>query len=122
MAVHFEVLKGDKDKSYDIDDFLDEIDEKEKTNNAKSEWTIGTECEIYSRSETQWVKGVIIKIFKDKEDEWIVVKYNKNTVKEIQRYSDHIRQLTHQSEHIALNDDEIMDLQANVNWDEIVNE
>eukprot|EP01083_Nonionella_stella_P040726 110418_1 len=128
MAVNFDDLKGDKDKSYDIDDFLDEIDEKEKANNSKSEWKIGTECEIYSRSEKRWLKGVIIKIFKDKEGEWIVVKYNINTVKEIQRYSDHIRPLMPptnddiQSTTVTLHNDGIVDLQANVNWNEIVTE
>eukprot|EP01084_Bolivina_argentea_P185585 320024_1 len=55
------------------------------------EWTIGSLCEVYSKSEQTWFKGEVVGIFKDKEGLWLKVIYNQNRVKEIQPHSQDIR-------------------------------
>merc|ERR1712228_120791 len=52
---------------------------------------VGSQCQIFSKSQQEWVNGEIIKIFSDSEGEWLRVKYGKDNIKEIQRYSEQIR-------------------------------
>mmetsp|Transcript_23773 Transcript_23773/g.20800 ORF Transcript_23773/g.20800 Transcript_23773/m.20800 type:complete len:491 (-) Transcript_23773:209-1681(-) len=48
-------------------------------------WKEGSSCKIYSRSKRSWYKGKIIAIYNDAEGEWLKVRYNKHSIKHIQR-------------------------------------
>eukprot|EP01084_Bolivina_argentea_P126519 224005_1 len=88
---------------YDIDDLLDEIEECEEFEQQRKQWKIKSKCEIYSRSKRKWFIAEITDIIFDHEGEWIVVKYNKNLVKELQRFSDEIRPLQNENTNININ-------------------
>ena len=67
--------------------------------------TVGSQCQILSKSQQKWVNGEVIKIFSDEEGEWLRVKYGKDNIKEIQRYSEQIRVQQNESKNVAVNDE-----------------
>eukprot|EP01084_Bolivina_argentea_P011977 22430_1 len=106
----------------DIDTILAEIDENELKDQKKEKWIVGSKCEIYSRSDGEWYEGEINKIFTDNEGEWITVKYKQNHIKEIKRYSDHVKPMTCvKLKSVHINNNETSN-DNNVNWKKIVNE
>ena len=54
---------------------------------------IGSECEVYSRSDDRWMSAVTIKVFRDeKNKEWIKIRYGMPTkTKELKRRSKSLR-------------------------------
>lgn len=57
----------------------------------RDSWMVGSKCQIFSKSQQKWVQGEIVKIFNDEEGEWLRVRYGKDNIKEVQRYSEQLR-------------------------------
>eukprot|EP01083_Nonionella_stella_P183112 660830_1 len=64
-----------------------------KTKYIRQSWTIGSKCEIYSRSKRKWFAGVIQKIFVDHEGEWLEIQYGDGMCKQVQRWCRDVREL-----------------------------
>eukprot|EP01083_Nonionella_stella_P291052 990442_1 len=61
---------------------------------ARFAWNMGSELEIYSRSEGKWFDGKIKDIKNNDDDsEWLRIVYGKKT-KSVQRFNEHIRPLS----------------------------
>eukprot|EP01084_Bolivina_argentea_P047659 87841_1 len=69
-------------------------------------WDLGSVCSIYLRAKKIWCIGQIINVYIDSETnkEWLVVKYNNNKIRKLQR-------LSHDLQPIA-----ISSIEANVNF------
>ena len=72
--------------------------------NIRTAWTIGSKCEIYSKSSKSWYPCEISDISKDDEGEWLKTKYMVDGIsknRQVQRFNDHIRP-NHQSNVCAI--------------------
>eukprot|EP01084_Bolivina_argentea_P124304 220268_1 len=58
-------------------------------------WNVNSHCLIYSRSKHKWFKGTIVKINGSQKHEWMVVKYDNNKRKKIQRNCEDIKPSWH---------------------------
>eukprot|EP01084_Bolivina_argentea_P110136 196707_1 len=76
----------------EFDNMLTEIENELAESNKK--WSVGSKCEVYSRSKRKWFPAEIIQCFTDDEGDWIEVRYGNNMVKEIPFSSDDIKPLT----------------------------
>ncbi len=70
------------------------FDEEEVTASARDiqrrlQWTVGSNCSIYSRSTKQWTDGTIAKVTVDPKTngEWLTVQYLTTKKKQMQRLS-----------------------------------
>ena len=80
-----------------------DLQEDDATVSERLKWTVGSVCQIYSRSDKQWHEGHIKDIIfdesktehsKDTKNEWLIVKYSNNKkTKRIQRYCKDIKPL-----------------------------
>jgi len=56
----------------------------------RREWTMGSECEVFPKSQGQWLGGQIMSVDKREDGEWLEVQYDGGKM-EIQRESEWIR-------------------------------
>eukprot|EP01083_Nonionella_stella_P199894 732648_1 len=103
-----EESKDDSKEHFDeideIDEMLNEIDANELKYDQKSQWIIGSNCEIYSVSDNKWYTAKIVKMFENDTGERLLVKLNyNNTTKEIARYSPNIRVINNTKNKIKYN-------------------
>ena len=92
-------IVNDPQKSIKLkSEIVSELDDREYTEiyidraiedaQARLQWGINSQCEVYSRSSNKLCDGIITKIYIDDEDqmEWLTVKYNGTKKKKIQRF------------------------------------
>ena len=89
------IVKYDKSKSKHIQRLCTHIKPLEGEDAIRYSWTFDSICSIYSRSAGQWFQGKIHDIYHDSitNKEWLVVKYNDNKTKSIQRLCEAIKPL-----------------------------
>eukprot|EP01084_Bolivina_argentea_P320214 555564_1 len=76
--------------------------------------SVGTSCEIYSRSNNKWCAGHIVEIYVDPQTKlrWLTVSYKNNTkLKKIQRFSKNLRFTETSPSHRAIHPKQILNLQ-----------
>ena len=54
--------------------------------NARLLWTVDSECLVFSRSKNKWFEGNIDELVEIEDTEWMMIKYDGNKTKKMQRF------------------------------------